>query len=88
MLTSLQLAFSNRVLFVVSIYLAKLSVLFLLHRLLMRDDCGIKLAWFMSIGFTIVSGLISILVNTIECPSSRLFESHCSIQVGIYMAFP
>ncbi|KAF2625636.1 hypothetical protein BU25DRAFT_388559 [Macroventuria anomochaeta] len=78
----LQLAFSSRALFVASHYLAKLSVLFLLRRLFVRDQKNTALLCDITIALTTLSGIVSVLVSTIRCPSSLFLTKHCHGQIA------
>ncbi|ORY09607.1 hypothetical protein BCR34DRAFT_589210 [Clohesyomyces aquaticus] len=73
--------FSSRVLLLVSNYLAKLSGIFLLRRLFVRDDKTNGLLCDISFGFIVICGIISVFVGTVGCPSSTFFKQHCSSQV-------
>lgn len=72
-----QLTFVSRALFLVSHYLAKLSVLCLLHRLFVRDQKHTALILRASIGFTTASGFASVFLAMLRCPSASFFVKHC-----------
>ena len=78
----LQLVFSSRVLFLASHYFAKLSVLYLLRRLFARDEKHTALICDVTMGITALSGLSSILLDTVNCSSQGILVEHCRDQVS------
>jgi hypothetical protein len=78
----LQLVFSSRALFLASHYFAKLSVLYLLRRLFARDEKHTALICDVTMGITALSGLSSVLLNTVNCSSQTIFVEHCHSQVS------
>ncbi|KZM28293.1 hypothetical protein ST47_g559 [Ascochyta rabiei] len=77
-----RLVFSSRVIFLASHYLAKLSVLFLLRRLFVRDQKSTAMLCDITIYLTSASAVVSLLVSTIQCPTSSFFAGHCYGQVS------
>ncbi|KAF2744789.1 hypothetical protein M011DRAFT_528121 [Sporormia fimetaria CBS 119925] len=75
------LVFVSRALLVVAHHFAKLSVLSLLRRLFVRDHTNTARLCNITIGFTALSGAVSVLVSTVRCPSSKFFVDHCNHQI-------
>lgn len=78
------LASASRLIFIASHYLAKLSVLYLLRRLFVRDqDCQNRSSLLCNIviGFITLNGVASMLTGTVQCPSSGFFVRHCDGQI-------
>lgn len=78
----LQLVYSSRVLFLASHYFAKLSVLYLLRRLFARDEKHTALICDVTMGITALSGLSSVLLDTVNCSLQTIFVEHCHSQVS------
>lgn len=76
-----QLTFASRILLLISLYIAKFSVLAILQRIFVRDQPGLWLLCNVAYGFTIISALATVFVGTVGCPSSGFFVEHCSAQV-------
>jgi hypothetical protein len=65
-----------------ALYLAKLSTLAILHRIFVRDQASLKLLCTSAFGIILTSGIGSILISAVACPSSGFFVDHCSGQVS------
>lgn len=77
-----KLVFSSRIVLVLSLYLAKPSVLYLLRRIFIRDQKMITLLCDIIIGLTVAGGLVSVLISAVGCPTSSFFVEHCYNQVN------
>lgn len=82
LLIEAKLVFSSRITLVLSLYLAKLSVLYLLRRIFIRDQKMITLLCDIIIGLTVAGGLVSVIVSAVGCPTSSFFVEHCHNQVN------
>ncbi|KAH7064015.1 hypothetical protein BKA63DRAFT_176967 [Paraphoma chrysanthemicola] len=75
------LIFWSRLLLLAALYLAKLSTLAILHRIFVRDQASLKLLCTSAFGIILTSGIGSILISAVACPSSGFFVDHCSGQI-------
>lgn len=76
-----KLVFSSRVILSLSLYLAKLSLLFLLRRIFIQDQKRSTLICDVIISPTVAGGIASILISCVGCSSLTLFAEHCHKQV-------
>ncbi|KAJ4294248.1 hypothetical protein N0V90_007938 [Kalmusia sp. IMI 367209] len=78
--TTANLAFASQILLLIALYLAKCSGVLLLRRLFVRDHHNISKVCDISLGFTILSGIATVILSSAGCPSSGFFNQHCSSQ--------
>ncbi|KAL6705998.1 hypothetical protein ACN47E_006100 [Coniothyrium glycines] len=77
-----RIVFVARLLFLVSLYLAKLSVLAILCRVFVRDQPRLKLLCSLTSGLIVSSAFGSIFASSVKCPTSALFSNkHCDGQI-------
>jgi hypothetical protein len=76
-----QLTHSSQILSLVSLYLAKISLLLFILRLFVQEPKNLNLICWLAIAFTIISGPALTIRTTANCSPSTLVAEHCQSQV-------